>query len=1132
MTHRATKPILYGLFLLSGATALTYELIWTRTFALIFGSTVLALSTVLASLFGGLALGSHLVGRLLDRRPLSPIRTYAVLEVGVGAYAFLFLPILAGLEPLYVELARLLSPSPPLALARLVLSSIILLPPSLLMGGTLPALAKGLVTSTEEAESEVGRLYGLNTLGAVVGTFLTAFFAIGLLGVRNVLFLAAGINILVSIVAFLMAKGDGGPGKSGPRTEDRRPGASRSPVSGQGGRGPVGWLLTIYFWSGFAALGYEVVWTRVLIHHVDNTIYAFGMILVVFLTGLGLGSLIWSWWGGRIRRPYLALALLEAAIGLSALATLWTLSGLPLIERLGPLLGDPTWVKGTVVIFVKVALLLLPPTLAMGMAFPLVAGLVTEALDVVGQRVGSVYAANTAGTILGSLAAGFILIPALGTGGTVRLLVVLNLLLALAVLYLFPGRRTLMVGAVVGGLGLLGFILSPDGYFRGYFGGREVLFLEEGASGTVAVVEEEDPLNPPFKRLFVDGNSFTSTFYKGKRYMRLLAHVPILIHPDPRRVLVIGFGSGMTAGAAAVHHQVEDVAIIELSATVMEAAPLFTEANDAVLQNSKTRVILGDGRNYLLTTRERFDVITAEPPPPRAAGVVNLYSLDFYRLVRGRLHPGGLVTQWIPIHGLSEEDIRMLMATFQAVFPHTLAWITERSELCLVGALEPITPFLDQLAVRMAQPAVRASLSEIGITRPEELLATVALDSTGVAAYTDGAPLVTDDHPYVEFFLTAPQDTPLFPYLRSLDHLLIFRIWPSQWLELTGADSARMARQEKAMTEFFQGVMAGNRGQIEQKLVHFRRAHRQAPENGFLQHLLGLSAAQEARAVAQVTARPGDGGARARRGEIAFLRGRYREAVRDLGAAVRLDPGDGSSHILLARAQEALGEWTAALETYRQATAWVPGDLPYLGQQVVKLRASLSQSPGEAQAWEGLSLALWRMERYDEAAEAFHRLVALRPEYELGYYNLAATLEADGRPDEALAAYRQAYRLNPTVAAANNIEKLELRQALAGPVPRRLVLDPEGSILTSRTHPEAYLALARRYRANGELPPAVEALDKARFLAPDSPEVALLMAQALLDLGLPELARQEARRARKLGADRDAVERVLRDAGS
>ena len=761
MTERRVVLLLY---ILSGACGLVYEVVWMRRLALVFGVSVFATSAVLAVFMAGLGLGSWLVGRRIDRGE-TPLRIYALLELGIGVYALAVPFIFDGLQPVYARLAGHFEEHIVLlGLARAAVAFAVLIVPTVLMGGTVPAMARYLVAARESVGWNVGLLYALNTAGAVAGCVLAGFVLLPALGMSHTIFIAAGVNIGIGAVLLMSRAG------TPPRTASQP-----SPMtSGDAPNVLVRLAVWTFAISGFTALAYEVAWTRVMVILVHNTTYAFSAMLGVFLAGIALGDLLLVPFYDRIRRPLLWLGVVEMAIGLSVAvaAVSYTRSQFPAQdpkivraqERLSAIhrapapvappkrdfgVGVATWRDAVMLMLRRAGLVLLPGALLFGMTFPLVARVVVVEMGSLGRALGDAYAANTFGAIAGSLAGGFLLIPWCGVRNTLLVLATVNVALGgVCAAAAVRARWRPAVAALALAAAAVPWATVPARIFAEALetGPLRLIYYREGITDTTGVWEGANG-----SRIVTYGDLRGTAGTETDLANRIQGHLAHLLHPRPTRSLQIGFGVGNTLAAAALHPEVERLDCAELSPHVRETAPYFW-TNAHVLENPKVRLIVDDGRNYLLRTSDRYDVITLEPPDIFTAGVVNLYTEDFYRIAARALADDGLFCQWIPYAEMSELDARMLVRAFLEVFPHTTLWEEgRRGPRLVVGTKRPLPIDPAVLARRMARDPVHADLVRLGFAAPEALFGFFVAGTERVRAWVADAPSITDDRTVVDF---------------------------------------------------------------------------------------------------------------------------------------------------------------------------------------------------------------------------------------------------------------------------------------------------------------------------------------------------------------------------------------------
>jgi predicted membrane-bound spermidine synthase len=709
----------------------------------------------------GLAAGSRWAGSTAAIRN-RPLFAYGILEGAIGAYAVLFPLLVSLVEKLYSAVFGLLGGHfLMLSALRFVLSLLILMPATFCMGATLPTLARVVVGGSAPASRGIGWLYAVNTLGGVVGTLGAGFFTLEHLGIRGTIWLGAAINLLIAGVAFVLSY----------RVLEQRvtTGAAifDTPRQLAAARLPAGWYaMLIVSLTGLVSMALEVVWTRALVFYVHNSTYAFSAILAVYLLGLAGGAAV----GARIssgRHALKWLGLTLTAICFSTLLAIAVYRGLPALVK--PILGQTlapelsgfpgqsfwivrSWLTALGSIFLQVGAILLVPAFLFGLVFPLALRIAQESTPDPSALVGKLYALNTVGSVIGTVLGSFLLVPLLGTGGALVLLGWMPAPVAFLVINKAMdapkktrlGAMSLIICALVG----ITVMAAPPGFYRQMFAHRfgSVLWFSEGVSETVAICEHADGAAWIH---YSDGRgaSGTTSFKGGWLY----AHLPILLHPDPHSALVICFGTGNTLGAARLH-PLDQVDGVELSSEVVKASSFFKETNHDVVGNPGVRIVVEDGRNYLLGSKNRYDVITEEPPLVHTAGVVNLYSRDFYQLCERRLSDNGIMAVWLATWELEDRDVRMLVRAFVEVFPHVSVWdSTHLGEWILIGSKQPLAVDVANLQRRMSEPILSRDLAKIGIASPADLLALYLKGGDFLKAYSQGVPPVTDDRSVVDY---------------------------------------------------------------------------------------------------------------------------------------------------------------------------------------------------------------------------------------------------------------------------------------------------------------------------------------------------------------------------------------------
>lgn len=720
-----------------------YEVVWMRQLSLVLSVTVYAVTTVLCAFMAGLATGAAVGGVLADRTA-RPLLAYGVIELVIGVSGLVVPWILFNLGPVWIALYDALGGEGPLLLAaRFAVAFGVLFIPCTLMGATLPLLSRAVLDDTRRAARGAGMLYAINTFGAVLGCFLAGFVFLRLVGLSRTSLLAATLNVLVGVAAIALGR----RGSTASRAAATAP-AEAAP-SGTASRLAAACIVLAV--SGFTALGYEVLWTRALEQFVHNSTYAYSAMLVTFLFGLAAGSALAALLAERSRRPLVLLGLIEVGVAVSVIAALllygrfgdWIPRAVAAVGGLG------SWYRVVGLLFAEAGATLLVTTLLFGMTFPLAVRLVVRDLDSLGTRLGLVYTANTLGSIGGAWLVGFVALPALGVRGAFMLLVLLNLALGGALLVLATrGARRIGAALATVAIAVVALRVVPPGLVEASFTRQfgPLLFYKEDVTDTVFVTDDAG------KRMirFGDGRGTAGTVTV--REDRMYAHVPMLLHGAAERVLSICFGVGNSLAALVTYPAVERVASVELSPSVVAAAPYFAETNNNVLDHPVVELIIADGRNFLLTTHETFDIIRLDPPELHTAHVVNLYTREFYELAHAHLRPGGIFSIWVNIVMTPEDDLRSLVRTMLAVFPHVSVWHGPLQYSWVInGSMAPLDPDMRKLLAAYAIPSVQRDLAAIGVPDPYAFLSHFVFGDEGARRFAGDAALVVDDHTRLDF---------------------------------------------------------------------------------------------------------------------------------------------------------------------------------------------------------------------------------------------------------------------------------------------------------------------------------------------------------------------------------------------
>lgn len=760
------SPILaFALFFASGVTGLVYQVIWLRQLTLLFGATAYASSAVLSTFMGGLALGSYWAGRRADLWPDPPLRTYGKLELGIAAYAAAIPFLLHQLTPVLGVAWRLGADRhfALLGLVKLIAIAIVILPATTLMGATLPVLARVATKTTRTVGAGVAALYAVNTFGAVIGTVAAAFIALPALGTARTLVANIALNALIGIVAWTAGGRTleaAGPSVEGP---DRV-------APDQSARA----LVLAFAASGFAAMVLEVAWTRSLALVLGSSVYAYASMLAAFLIGLTSGAASAARFLERKRSadPRAALAAVLAVAGALSFVAAFAIQALPRLfaEIYFRLTPSP---EGWWIAQLGIAMLVMcPTTYALGWVFPLVLEGVGGSRSAVARSVGRTYAANTVGTIAGAASGGFLLIPTVGVGATLVGAAVVLLLLGAALL---PGasvftsgiRRALAVACVASALLSValrpawdvlmmnsGVYMNVQDVAKGWheFERRirtdtAVVYARDGLTTSVLVARQS-----AFDNLYLAVNGKTDASSREDLETQVvLGQLPLLFHPDPRDVLIVGLASGITAGSVATH-RVESIRVVEVEGAMVGAARCFGPYNNDVLDDPRVTLSINDARNELQFNPKLYDVIISEPSNPWMTVAANLFTEDFFTIAKSRLRPGGVFGQWVQTYCLTPTHLKSILAGYHRAFPHVLVFESQGGiDLLVIGSDQPLVIDTEDLERRASELWVRADLARAGIRSATDIVAMLQTGGAALAEVVRGAAINTDDNGLVEF---------------------------------------------------------------------------------------------------------------------------------------------------------------------------------------------------------------------------------------------------------------------------------------------------------------------------------------------------------------------------------------------
>lgn len=985
-----------GAFFVSGACGLIHEVAWTRLLRLIMGNTTFSITTVLCAFMGGLALGSYLGGRFIDRRH-DPLRIFAFLEGSIGIYCMLLPWLINGAEPIYRFLYQNTQTSfYVFSLIRFLFSGAILLIPATFMGATLPVLTRFLTRSPSLIGRSVGTLYATNTFGAVLGVSVCGFVLIPAMGVTRTIYLASMFNLLVSATGFWLfwrtrdfveqkpvTESPTPSPKHHSRSKSRKKDKKTAPAPLEPiryGKGALIGLLWGYGLSGFAALVYEIAWTRALSLLIGSTVYAFSLMLTAFVLGIAIGSMVYSRFVDRVRDPMRALAIIQVGIGGSALIVV------PFIDKL------PYYVTGMIaryigsfwaLNFAEFALCLgvmLIPTILMGAAFPLANRLYNQESANVGHTVGNVYGANTIGNISGAFIGGFVLIPFIGIQNTIFFAVAANIIVSCIFLMLTQGfgsiTKWIATAAIVIVTGTSIAAIPPWDPGRMSFGpyhtalriSREsllspsalekmdaqnkVLFHKEGLTTTVTVKQ----IAKGVRALYVNGKPDASSL-QDLPHQELVAHVPLMFHTHPRSALVVGLASGISVGSAGLH-PLEQIDCVEISPAMVEACRYFDAYNYRILDDPRVQIIVNDGRNHMLLTDRSYDVIISQPSNPYLAGIADLFTREYFELCRKRLNEGGVMCTWMQAYKMDLDTFRSIVKTFYSVFPDMSFWRSGTTDCLLIGTKGPQSMDYKTLKERLASKPIAADFKRIDIHNAPEFLLHFVMGARGVENFSAPAVIHTDDNALVEF--SAPRSLTRTTFqLPLLEDIEKYREADLGFLTVS-EDDPEITEELATVKQTAERFIAA-RGQV------------------FLAYILKK-------------------------------RNQVQKASEALQKANALNPSDPM-----------LKEFNAE-DHYRAFKLAKAGKM---SQAAAVYRTMVQRVPGDEKAHYNLALALKRMGNLNGALRHYKEAARLKPDYVIAVYNVGEVSQQLGDLDTAFSSYQKALKLKPDmIPALNSLARL------------------------------------------------------------------------------------------------------------
>lgn len=1001
------RAILLVVFTLSGAAGLIYEVLWTRRLTHIFGSTTLAVSTVLAAFMGGLALGSYLLGAWADRNRDKALRAYAFLEIAIALLGLAVPLLLRAVEAAYLGLSPALEKVPMLFfVAQFLLVGLVLILPCVLMGGTLPILARWLIGREDEIGGRVGTLYAANTFGAAAGTAAATYVLLPRAGVREGELVAVGINLGAGLIAFALSRRArlALPRAPEPKLDGIPAESASGPPAGNTG------LLVAIGLSGFACMVDEVVWARMVSLVFGSTVYAFGLMLLLFLIGIAIGSAIFA----RMRRADPVRVLGLALIGNTAAALLGiaAVPHLPTVYMRGfPAVRDSFLLQQAMQVL-ETAPVLLPMAILFGIAFP-AAVAATSNLPGMGRGVGRVMAWNTVGTVGGAFLGGFVLIPQMGLRASLTVAAAATAVGGVLVLRRLgaPFWTRAGLAAAAGALAValllpawpLNLLAQGAGFYAASFGteaalldaarSSEILYYKDGIATTLSVDRQG-----LYRFYRSNGKTDASTAPGDMANQLLLGHLPMLVHPAPRDVFVLGLGTGVSAAAIA-RYPVASMVIADIEAAARDATRFFESENRGVLSDPRVRFLVADGRNALLARKDTYDVILSDPSDVWVAGVGNLFTQEFYALARSRLRPGGVMVQWFHMHSLPPEDMKLIVATFRSVFPHTAFWRPNRGDVILLGTVEPTPWDIARLRQRVETvPGVSQDLLTMGFWQPLSIFSAFVLDGDDLSRMLAGVQgLHSDNRPVIEYL------TPRAGYVdtTAINDAGVQALQTKALPAIGGFDEAR---DFDSRAKYLLGFGYASIGRTDPAIQMMEQAI-EAP-NAEAKFFVGL-------------------------GNQYRLKGSNGKAIAVYRRALERDPADTEASLQLAELLRAQADDAGAEKVLRTALGVAKDDAALAlaaarllletgraAEALPLIAPALAKEPPNASLQLVAGLALAASGRPEEASPALRKAAEMAREDASLQREAGDALAALGDLDAAAAAYRRASELMPGDAAA------------------------------------------------------------------------------------------------------------------
>ncbi len=1036
----AVSLTLYLLFFLSGFTGLVYEVAWVRLFTGVFGNTTYSVTAVLSAFMAGLALGSRLFGKLIDTRRRQ-LFVYAALEAGIALFAVLITLAVPLLDPVYHFFHRMLHFSDTLLTAlRFALSFTLVVIPTLLMGGTLPVIARFFIRRMGQVGTGTGVLYGLNTLGAAAGCLATGFYLIKTFGVRESVFIAALMNIVIALCVFFTAR-------LVPIPEPRET-VDTVPKHDEGADFSTARLrvfLVLAAAAGFVSLSCEILWTRLLVFMLKTTVYAFSIMLTTFLLGIGLGSFIFALVERRftIKNHLKLWGLLQWGVAATIFLSLLAFGAFTRMP-IGAYSTGGTWTGSILHAGLLPSIMVMaPPTLLIGIAFPAAVAVFTRNIPRLGESLGTLYAAATAGSIIGCVVTGFFLVGAVGTQHSMLIMVFMSCCIATAALLLSEGPRAearksdgaerpegfhrLWKFAPWPAV-LAAFLILPGDYLFRYYNTGEAMhdrssvidFAHEGIEGITTVHHFASG-----HRVISTGSiNVAGTAYTLRTTQKLQAHIPMLLHASPRLICQVGFGSGETSRIV-TSYDIERLDVVEISRSVIETSDrFFGDINGGVVRNPKFRPVITDGANYFRLTGERYDVIMNDSIWPYYAGNSGLYTGEYFRAAKRRLKPGGIMTSWMPVD-MDLSSFTALLRTFRMEFHHVSFWFatSHDNQHALIAGSD--TPFAVEPGAFLARfdRYARKDLSEIGYSSPAAFIDIFKFDESSIDDMEPRGRPHTENDPYLEF---AVSRTTMHDLTNSLSLIRLHRKPAAALIVPDGRQAAFISETERMgrASGHILSAMVMNSARNPAYTREIRTALSIVPDYpGISTHSDGISMAPAEKAAAEG---PSSHDALVSNARDLLRRGLYRQMVSVVRNALAIKPRSDEALTLLGEAYLKMGRFDEASTCLKMAIdsgakgfeahyhlGWISlrkGDLDAAAKEFT---AGLRKNSDAAELHYALGMTRKFQYRIDDARRSFERALELTPFDGEIHFELGLLHEAAGDRFAAAGRYRQALLLDP-----------------------------------------------------------------------------------------------------------------------